>query len=120
MLAHFFAMTAFVPKKALIFFMPEVSTFFSARTPCDMPAFLRFSSSSILRFFSALMSVASSSSRVRLRLNELVNRERAARASVLRLAMWSRWAVSGEKSMKFGIVEGDGKVSRRVSRVELR
>lgn len=52
---HFFL------KKSLIFFIPLVLTFFRFLTPLLSPAFFLLSSSSCLRFFSARVSISSSS-----------------------------------------------------------
>jgi len=51
----------FFLKKSLIFFMPLVLTFFKFLTPLLSPAFFLLSSSSCLRFFSARVSISSSS-----------------------------------------------------------
>ena len=83
-------------KKLLIFFMPLVSTFFSALTP--LPSLFFFlSSSSFFRFFSSLSAIFSSSSSIARLRDMLSEMERRDSASDFSVAMAERWVSRGVK-----------------------
>jgi hypothetical protein len=96
----------FTVKKLLIFFIPLVSTFFSALTPLPSLFFLR-SSSSFFRFFSSRSAIFSSSSSIARLRDMLSEMERSESASDLRVAMAERCASRdvkrGERRVRRGV-----------------